>query len=119
MTDADRFRLLYGPYQAPEAPVGSPLYCHRRRRSVPVVGYSSAPIPWPITRGRGPSSSLIFCGGLLEAVQKESAIAVSHWWGVAQSTVSKWRKAFGIPRMNDGSQRLQRKYAPERFHRDA
>jgi hypothetical protein len=118
MTDADRFRLLHGPYTAPPVAVGSALYCELRRRSVPVVGFSAASIPWPMTRGHGRGLSLILCGGLVEAVQRESAIAVSHWWGVAQSTVSNWRKAFGIPRMNDGSARLQRKYTPERFHRD-
>ena len=61
---------------------------------------------------------LILCGDLVDAVKRESEAAVMHWWGVSDSTVRKWRRALGVPRMTPGTIRLHRKWAPERFGPD-
>jgi hypothetical protein len=37
---------------------------------------------------------------------------------VTPQTVSKWRKALGVPQVNEGTARLYREYAPERLTED-
>ena len=52
MHDAERFKLLYGPYRMPRCRVGRRLLC-QVRGTVVVAGISDAPIPWPVgQRGR-------------------------------------------------------------------
>jgi hypothetical protein len=58
---------------------------------------------------------LIVCGDLVKAVRRESEVAVAHWWGVTAQTVRVWRKALGVPKMNEGSARLHRDYTPLRL----
>jgi hypothetical protein len=52
MRDADRFKLLFGPYRSPRVRVGRILTCEAGDADVIVVGYSDAPIPWPRGRDR-------------------------------------------------------------------
>jgi hypothetical protein len=54
MTDADRFRLLFGPYRLPRFRYGGALRCELRGELV-VTGLTDAPVPWPVGRrpGRG------------------------------------------------------------------
>ncbi len=113
MTDADRFRLLHGPYRTPRFRRGRAVTCAVRGEVV-VCGLTDGPIPWPVGQ-RGRAKAPIVCGGLAEAVRRESNLAVCHWWGVTPQTVSKWRKALGVRQVNEGTARLYRDYAPKRL----
>jgi hypothetical protein len=79
---------------------------------VVLVGLSDAPIPWPVGK-KGRAKALVVYGRLAEAVRREAAQAVAHWWGVAPVTVWLWRKALGVPAVNEGTRRLRRDYALE------
>jgi hypothetical protein len=113
LTDDDRYRLLHGPYAAPRCRPGKRLMCGVRG-AVIVCGLSAGRIPWPVGK-RGRAKALIVFGGLARAVRTESNQAVCHWWGVTPQTVSRWRRLLGVPRANEGTDRLYRDYAPERL----
>jgi hypothetical protein len=70
---------------------------------------SAGPIPWPIGRNlpRGRQRFVILTGDLIEAVKRESAAAVCHWWGVGTNTVWSWRKALGVGAITEGTSRLK------------
>jgi hypothetical protein len=104
MNDADRYRLL-GTYRTPRFRYGDTTHCEVRGELV-LVGLSTAPIPWPVGR-RGSAKSLVVFGGLAEAVRRESAVAVCHWWGVTAQTVTKWRRALGVGPVTEGTHRLK------------
>jgi hypothetical protein len=43
----------------------------------------------------------------VRAILHESSIALRHWWGVGTSTTERWRRRFGVGRMDsEGSRRL-------------
>src|SRR5438046_2085080 len=109
MTDADRLRLLHGPYRTPRFQRGSVVRCEVRGEVV-VTGLTDARIPWPVGK-RGRAKSLVIVAGLARAVRRESGVAICHWWGVTPQTVTKWRKALGVSPVTDGTRRLRR----ERF----
>lgn len=46
MTNDDRFKLLFGPYQTPRLKYGDVVTCEVRGR-VKIVGLTEARIPWP------------------------------------------------------------------------
>jgi hypothetical protein len=48
VNDPDRLKLLFGPYRTPRVRIGRVLNCEARDAEVIVVGYSDAPIPWPV-----------------------------------------------------------------------
>jgi hypothetical protein len=106
MLDADRFKLLFGPYRPRPYKLGTRLVCAIRGR-VRVVDFTTAPIPWPVTRRPGGDGRafLIVCGGLARAVRRESAAAVIHWWGVSPSTLARWRRALGVPVLTEGTKK--------------
>src|SRR4029077_1488568 len=79
--------------------------CEYRGKEVVLRGMSDGLIQWPSTRRRG-AYSPILCGDLIRAVERESAIAVSHHWGVRGKTVGKWRRALSVPAMTHGTRRL-------------
>jgi hypothetical protein len=113
MHDAERFRL-HGPYHAPRSRLGRRLTCEVRGEVV-VCGFTEDRIPWPVGK-RGPRAGarfLIVTGGLAEAVRRESAIAVSYWWGVGRDCVTTWRQALGVPLSNEGTHQLRHDYAEE------
>jgi hypothetical protein len=74
-------RLLHGPYSAPPVRRGASSSA-RPRGDVTVVGETEAPTPWPVGK-KGRARAPILCGGLVEAVRRESNQAVAHWWGVS------------------------------------
>ena len=85
MTDDDRFRLLFGPYRTPVFRYGD-AFCELRG-DVILCGLTDAPIPWPTgkKRQKGPGArAIVVYGALAEAVRRESAQAVAHWWGIAR-----------------------------------
>jgi hypothetical protein len=75
---------------------------------VVVTSVSDGRIPWPRCRRREGTggSGLLVNDTLVRAIRTESAAALIHWFGVANSTVWLWRKAFGVARWGTpGSQR--------------
>lgn len=110
----DSKTALLGAYTPPVVEQDGCLTCERLGR-VEVDGFSNALIPWPIVK-RGGTPSLVLCGDLIEAVRRESVSAVVHWWGVSTTTVRKWRRLLGVPRMNEGTIRLHREAIPDRFN---
>jgi len=94
--------LAGGPYSAPPGGVGDSLTCRIRGR-VPIAGHSTAPIPWPFTFASSSRPTFILCNDLVRAVETESREAVAHWWGVSRRTVTDWRRALGVGRMNPGT----------------
>jgi hypothetical protein len=48
MNDADRYKLLHGPYRMPRCKLGGCLFCQARGWVV-VKRISTGPIPWPQT----------------------------------------------------------------------
>ncbi len=111
MRNADKVKLLYGPYQPPKARIGRKLFCEIRG-TVTVVAFHDGPIPWP--RANFPGRPIILCGDLVRAVKNESELAVMHHFGVAHSAVRKWRRALGVRRQNEGSHALARAIALSR-----
>jgi Spy/CpxP family protein refolding chaperone len=81
-----------------------------RDADVVVTSVSDARIPWPRCRrreGGGGGSGLLVDDTLVRAIKTESAAALMHWFGVANSTVWVWRRAFGVGQWGTpGSQRL-------------
>lgn len=113
MKNAERFRLLHGPYMVPRCKIGRKLRCHIRGK-VKVTDISNGRIPWPQTRV-ATNRAYILCGDLAKAVRCESALAIRYWWGVGASTVRTWRRALGVSEYNEGTLRLHRDWMPERL----
>jgi hypothetical protein len=105
VNDADRFRLLFGPYRTPRFRYGDIVRCEVRGE-VTICGISDGPIPWPIGKRGGARSPVVY-KGLAKAVRKESGIAVCHWWSITGQTVTKWRKALGVGPVTEGTHRLK------------
>ena len=105
VTDADRHRLLFGRYRAPPFRYGDSAFCEVRGEVV-LVGRPSGRVPWPVGR-RGSAKSLAVFGGRADAVRRESATAVSYWWGITAQTVSKGRRALGVGPVTEGAHRLK------------
>ena len=51
MNDADRFKLLHGPYRSPRCRIGSKLFCEVRGW-VSVRAMSDGRIVWPMTSNK-------------------------------------------------------------------
>jgi hypothetical protein len=62
---------------------------------------------------RGRATTIAVYGRLSDAVRRESAQAVAHWWGVTAQTVTKWRAALGVGPTNEGTFRLHSDYGAE------
>jgi hypothetical protein len=109
MLDEQNRLGLLRPYRSPTVQLGDYLDCARfgRRR---VTGFTQARIPWPRS-----GHSLILCGDLIEAVRRESELAIAHAWGVSVVIVWRWRKALGIGRITPGTRRLYEEYYPHKI----
>jgi hypothetical protein len=74
---------------------------------VRIVGISNGRIVWPLGRKPGGSATtFVIYRDLAKAVRREAGSAVACWWGVRPDTVSRWRKALGVKRSNEGSHAL-------------
>ena len=104
MRQADRVKLHFGPYKSPPFKMGQTVKC-AVHGDVVVLGVTKGRIPWPFSRPRTLPLPVV-CGGLLEAVRKESAVAVAHWWQVTEGVVHGWRKALGVG-LTTGSKKLR------------
>jgi len=111
MEDANRHRLLFGPYRTPRFRIGSLVRCEVRGE-VRIVGLSDDPIPWPLCRV-GKWLVPVVYRGLAKAVRRESEQAVAHWWGIGKWQVWTWRKALGVPATTEGTSRLRSDYTRE------
>ncbi|MBY0528015.1 MAG: hypothetical protein K2R98_31750 [Gemmataceae bacterium] len=114
MNDAGRFKLLHGPYRTPRCRVGKTKLLCELRGWVTVQRLSDGRIPWPQTIV-GRNRAFILTGDLARAVERKSATAICHWWGVTAQTVTKWRKVIEVPQVNEGTRRLYVEYTPERL----
>ena len=56
--------------------------------------------------------SLVLCGDLVQAVQRESEVAVAHHGRVSINTVWAWRKVLGVGQHTAGTMRLRNEWAP-------
>jgi hypothetical protein len=45
-------------------------------------------------------------GDLVRAICRESVYALCHWFGANYQTVTKWRRALGVPQRNEGTRKL-------------
>src|SRR5687767_15029788 len=104
----------------PAWPIASNFRAHTARRDSESVRRSNcavrgeliikdltdARIPWPRGNNRRGPRSLVVYKDLARAVRRESAAAISYWFGVDMTTVTKWRKALGVPERNYGTQKL-------------
>src|SRR5262245_41792191 len=100
--------LLHGPYRPPAVRKGDRVFCQIRGSAV-VTSWSEAPLSWPRCRPLGACGSgvgLFVDDELARAVRCESALALRFWWGINSETVCRWRKALGVPRVNEGTARL-------------
>jgi hypothetical protein len=111
INDADRVKLLFGPYRAPRCRVGQRVRCEVRGE-VTIVGLSDAPIPWPLCRC-GKWRVPVVYRGLARAVRRESELAVARWWGIAVWSAWQWRKALGVGPTTEDTARLRRDHFAE------
>jgi hypothetical protein len=97
---------LHGSYLTPRFRIGAKVQCEVRGE-LRIVGVTDVRIPWPLGVGaRGGAKSLVVRGDLVRAIRRESVYAVCHWFGVNDQTVTKWRKALGVPQLNFGTRQL-------------
>jgi hypothetical protein len=101
--EAEKTKLLFGPYHPPRTRRGKFLFCEWRG-TVKVGDYSDGPIPWPV---KWRTRSLILCGDLVRAVKQESEIAVAYQWGVCVAVVTKWRNALEVEPITEGTRLLK------------
>jgi hypothetical protein len=53
VTNADRFKLLFGPYKTPRFRLGEIVTDEARDCDVAIAGITAARIPWPIGKRKG------------------------------------------------------------------
>jgi hypothetical protein len=109
MNARESVKLLFGPYKAPALRKGDHANCLYRDCDVRILGWTDAHIRWPLCHAIGARGGwgLLVDEELARAVRQESAAAIMYWWGVANSTVTLWRRALGVDRVNNpGSRRL-------------
>jgi hypothetical protein len=63
--------------------------------------------------------SPVLFGDLARVVVAESNQAVAHWFGIPPGTVSTFRKALGVGKMNAGTTRLRKAYGKEDWFKEA
>jgi hypothetical protein len=109
MQDADRIKLLHGPYKAPDLRRGDKATCLFRDTDVIITSWSDARIPWPRCKvpGQRGGSGLLVEGELARAVRSESRLAIMSWWDSSSTAVYHWRQALGVEQWGtEGSRRL-------------
>ena len=82
MNQNRRTKLRFGPYRTPRFKYGDVVFCERASE-VRLCGLSKGRIPWPTCR-RGTARAIVLYGALVDAVRRESSLAVQYWFGVGQ-----------------------------------
>ena len=86
MTNADRVKLLFGPYRTPRFRPGRVVTDEVRDRDVVIVGVSDGRIPWPVGQPKGSRarSLIVFdalgnvpCTGI-DSLNSRKEIGVRH-----------------------------------------
>jgi hypothetical protein len=90
-------------YRTPTFRYGQRVEC-LARGEVTIVGLTDARVPWPIGKTKRARGFVLY-RDLARAVQRESNQTVCLLFGVTAQTVSKWRKALGVPQNNVGTMR--------------
>ncbi len=95
--------------------VGEEVECARHGRVI-VTGFNRQ--GFPLCRVGGiqgcARSAVILAGGLVDAVREESCRTVARLAGVHRDTVTVWRQALGVARMNPGTIRAFRRATKKR-----
>jgi len=111
MHTEDHYRLLYGPYVPPRLGRGDRAFCLYRDCEVRITSWSDGRIPWPkcIPAHVRSMPILLVTDMLLEAIRRESSLALQYWFGVGYHQVRNWRRGFGVGQWEpEGSIRLHR-----------
>ena len=117
MDDINRFKLL-GNYRTPRFKYGDVVSC-AIFGDVKIVGLTDARIPWPKGRsGKCARHVIALYGDLAEAVKRESAQAIRYWFGVGETTVTRWRQALGAERRTTGTSALHGRWVAETVQSD-
>jgi hypothetical protein len=106
VTDRERVKLLFGPYNPPPLKRGDHTTCLFRDCLVIVTRWTDAPIPWPRCRALD-GSGLLVEEELARAMRHRSAAAVMGWWRASPTAVYHWRRVLGDTQTdNEGTSRL-------------
>jgi DNA-binding XRE family transcriptional regulator len=112
----DQIRSMNGPCEPPPVRVGQRVRCVLNGPDVRVCGWGDGRIPWPLGRvGHGGKGAYVVTPELAGAIRSESAAAICYWFGVSTTTVSKWRRALGVPPFNDGTRKLYSLWKPAKL----
>lgn len=105
-------KLIGGPYNTPICRIGGTLPDLRHHRTEKTVrGITDAIIPWPYYRmNKGPS--LILCGDLVIALNTESPLAISYYWGISLSFVVALKRAINAPKRTEGTKARWKELRP-------
>jgi hypothetical protein len=109
--------LLFGPYRPSRLRRGDRATCLYRDGTVIVTSLAETRLgPWPRCRlhSTGGGSGLLVNRELARAVRRESAVSVCHWWGMSRLAVWHWRRALGVPELNEARQ-LNRRPEKRRY----
>jgi transposase-like protein len=106
LLEAERCRLLYGPYEPPLVKGG--FLVDAVRGKVKFSHFTNARIPWPKCKkqNKGGSGGYVLCGDLVRALTDETPAAVAYHWGVCHGTITNWRRALELRGLNAGSHRM-------------
>ena len=77
LTNAERVKLLFGPYQAPPLKRGDRAVCLFRDCELIITGWTDARIPWPrwhALDSSGPGSGLLVNEELARAVRRRGVL---------------------------------------------
>ena len=110
-----------GPYYPPQVQIGDEVEC-ARFGLVSVLGWSEAPLPWPLCRNgrcKGGRASLVLFEDLARAVRVESPTVVGLAWGISSTTVTIWRKQLEAKPFNAGSTARYNALLPLKFTPEA
>ena len=90
--------LLLGSYTPPAVNRGDLVDCSYRQTLCQVIGWTSAPLPWPVVvRAEGRGGRGLWVEEALErAIRAETPAALMHRLGVSRRTVYLWRKRFKV-----------------------
>ena len=118
LSDEERFKLWFGPYETPIVEIGDWVECEIHGRVLMTMWWQRGHILWPCAGGRpkcglqGIARPIVF-EGLARAIRHESSLSIQHEWGVSVATVQRWRKTLGVEQFNEGTKQLYRAFTKQ------